>query len=165
MSFFYLFYFNIFKCDRSARSDWLFKTPDSLKVSNQTFSFRVVWYYTPATENICIFPVENTAFSIYANSLQMTKSSCLILHLIWGSSHPPPRLSLWPVSSCFLSTALNFAPFPASWASSPGSYNGLGVNCLLKDWGLFCAAGWWSPRRVQLSAGVAAVVMQHSCEV
>lgn len=89
----------------------------------------------------------------------------VLYSLVWGSSHPPPCLSLWPVSSCFLSTALNFAPFPALRASSPGSHNGRGVNCLLKDWGLFCAAGGWSPMRVQLSAGVAPVVMRHSCEV
>lgn len=80
------------------------------------------------------------------------------LHSIWSeAAHTllpvfpssilePPSYHAPPV---FFLQALTFQmmPFPASLASSsPGSYNGLGVNCLLKDRGRFaqpdCRVPW-----------------------
>ena len=100
--------------------------------------------------------------------LSLMCSADILFYLVWGRWHPPPCLSHLCLRHPFLLTALNFAmmPFLTSLTSfSPGSYNRLGVNCLLKAWGLFCADECWSPMRIQLSAGVTTVIMQHSCKV
>lgn len=103
----------------------------------------VVWIYTPVVDTYTC-PVENTASSPpwIACGWRIAPA----LHSIWSevaatssTSFSPPcfspcRAPLLPFSLQALNCAM--MPFLASLTSSSlGNYNGLGVNCLLKDAG------------------------------
>jgi len=77
------------------------------------------WHILLSSGKYCSLPHEN--------SLRVTNSSCFTLHLVWGSSHPPPCrpcfhpwASIIPCRSCFLCRhwpfrwCLSQRPWPAA---------------------------------------------------
>lgn len=61
----------------------------------------------------CILP--------YMNSLQVTNSSCFTLHLVWGSSHPPPCLFFGPCHPVFSPLHWSLRLSQPRWLVPPGA--------------------------------------------